>query len=660
MQTPSRHFTYVVLAATLSLPACGGGELSPGTDTNGQGTGGSGGPSGTGGTNAGGNAGGAGSGGAGPNAGSSGSAGAESGSGGSAGEGSGGSAGAGGNAGGSGSAGSGGDGGSAGGGAGGDAGSAGGGAGGDAGSGGDGAGGGSVSGASGAAGESGSAGSSGEAGAGGTNGAGAGGAGGETSGAAGNGGTGTGGAAGEGSAGAGGAAGDGGAGGAGAGGAAGEGGAGGVAGAGGLAGAGGVAGAGGLAGESGAAGAGGNPTLCHATPAPDDAPRAVVMSIDAFTNGKTFELLWLAPDGTLSHSGTTFELGKAEFDGRVSFTPDGRLGATVIIDPASNTGRVAVFRVDGNAITITEPGYAIAGFDPRRVAIDPSGSFVWALEPNRFGALTTLALDCDGKLSPAGAELPATLPRAVGFVPGAPDRAVLASRAGPAFGSTPLAPATFRLFDATGGDAHELASVSAYADDDEDGTLTGFALTADGKYALTIEDNLFASDPSHNNRLAVAALGDDTIARTQIVTYTPPTPNGKELEAPFDLIASPYNNAALVSAGLGSTDAIWRLTYDPADAETPFAFVGEIAYSSGPQLPGTMVGITSGALKGHVLVVEVPGVRQLQFLPDGNVVDRGMFEIDGAVGAIGIQPLPHPCLKRPGMIRRPQPREALA
>lgn len=68
MHTPSRHFTYVVLAATLSLTACGGGELSPGTDTDGQGTGGSGGSSGAGGTNAGGNAGGAGSGGAGPNA----------------------------------------------------------------------------------------------------------------------------------------------------------------------------------------------------------------------------------------------------------------------------------------------------------------------------------------------------------------------------------------------------------------------------------------------------------------------------------------------------------------------------------------------------------------------------------------------------------------
>ncbi|MCU0683599.1 MAG: hypothetical protein MUF34_15380 [Polyangiaceae bacterium] len=119
-------------------------------------------------------------------------------------------------------------------------------------------------------------------------------------------------------------------------------------------------------------------------------------------------------------------------------------------------------------------------------------------------------------------------------------------------------------------------------------------------------------------------------------TYEPP-PGGKRLEAAFDFITSPFNNAALISAGLGSTDAIWRLSYDPANAEAPFAFIGEIAYSSGPQLPGSMVVIRQGPLEGSAFVAEVPSLRQLRFLPDGDVQDLGIFPVD-AIGAVGVQP----------------------
>lgn len=444
------------------------------------------------------------------------------------------------------------------------------------------------------------------------------------------------GAAGDGgAAGNGGAAGDGGAGGQG-GGASGSAGSGGT---GGTSGAGGTGGVGGGAGQGGGAGAGGGgPGLCHATPGPDDARRAVVVSLDAFTGGTTFELFWLETDGALTRPGVTFELGEAEFDGRISFTPDGQLGATVIVDPVSNEGRIAVFRIDGDAVTVTEPSYALTDFDPRRVIVDPSGAFVWALDTNRFGAVVAVPLDCEGKLGTQGLSEPATLPRALSFVPGAPERAVLASRAGPAFPGTPLSPATFRLFETEGGVPTPVAGISAYGNDDEDGSITGFGLTPDGKYAIAVEDNLFPSAPSHNNRVSVAAVGKGLLERVQIFTYVPPTPGSKKLEAPFDLITSPFNNAALISAGLGSTDAIWRLSYDPSQTAAPFAFTGEVAYASGPQLPGTMVGATRGALKGRVLVVEVQGLRRLQFLPDGGVVDHGIFAVEKAVGAIGIQP----------------------
>ncbi|HEU4533146.1 MAG TPA: hypothetical protein VFS00_03475, partial [Polyangiaceae bacterium] len=344
-----------------------------------------------------------------------------------------------------------------------------------------------------------------------------------------------------------------------------------------------------------------------------------------------------APDGTLSRPGVSFELGESEFDSKVSFTPDGRLGVTVIIDQASNEGRVAVFRIDdGGAVTVTEPAFAIPDFDPRHVTVDPTGSFVWALDSNRFGAVTVLALSCEGRLALHGPALPATLPRSVAFVPGTADRALLASRAGPAFGGVPLSPASFTLFDAAGGNAQPLAFLEAFGAGDPDGSFTGFALTADGRYGLAVEDNLFPSTPDHNNRVAVASVGPASLARAQTLVYEPP-PGGKRLEAAFDLITSPFNNAALISAGLGSTDAIWQLSYDPADTAAPFAFVGEIDYSSGPQLPGSMVVIRRGPLAGSAFVVEVPGIRQLRFSPDGDVIDLGVYPLD-SIGALGVQP----------------------
>ena len=89
-------------------------------------------------------------------------------------------------------------------------------------------------------------------------------------------------------------------------------------------------------------------------------------------------------------------------------------------------------------------------------------------------------------------------------------------------------------------------------------------------------------------------------------------------------------------------DALFVVDFNGANPAAPFAISGEVAYKGGkPELPGVMVGVRRGMLSGEVLVVEVPGVRQVRFQKQGAPIDGGVLAIpglDGAIGAIGVQP----------------------
>jgi hypothetical protein len=87
---------------------------------------------------------------------------------------------------------------------------------------------------------------------------------------------------------------------------------------------------------------------CPRTPGDPNAPRKVVVShpfgANAGDKAKTFELVDLAADGTMSHPATkvTFEMGTA-LDSPIVFTPDGAVGLV-----AQDDGSIGVFRLDAS------------------------------------------------------------------------------------------------------------------------------------------------------------------------------------------------------------------------------------------------------------------------------------------------------------------------
>src|SRR6185295_3490683 len=112
------------------------------------------------------------------------------------------------------------------------------------------------------------------------------------------------------------------------------------------------------------------------------------------------------------------------------------------------------------------------------------------------------------------------------------------------------------------------------------------------------------------------------------------------IDDPIAIVASPFDDAALVASGFGN--AFFALDYDP-DAAEPFAVRGELAYQGAPpQLPGGAVRVDRGALAGRVLVAENLGVRQVSFEGGGVITDLGLTSLgsgsESIVGAIGVQP----------------------
>ena len=111
------------------------------------------------------------------------------------------------------------------------------------------------------------------------------------------------------------------------------------------------------------------------------------------------------------------------------------------------------------------------------------------------------------------------------------------------------------------------------------------------------------------------------------------------VEDPIAIATSPSDDAALVVSGFG--DAIFVLARNDG-AGKPFALAGEVDYTGpAPQLPGSLATIDRGALRGHVLVAELLGVRHLAFTR-GSVTDLGLVALgDGTAaitGALGLQP----------------------
>ena len=362
------------------------------------------------------------------------------------------------------------------------------------------------------------------------------------------------------------------------------------------------------------------PTGCPRTPAAADRERVVVISHPYDASGAkapTYELLALGTDGTLTQTGTTFEMGRS-LDARIHFTPDGAIGMV-----AQEDGTLGVFRLDGTTPTVIDSGYDAGGaFYASDVVISADGAHAFVLDAQwreNGGGIDQLAIDCDGNLAYEGEIAPARLAYAMTLLSGTSALVAADDIRDSTSGDT------VHLVDLTGNSV--IAGADAFGDDQaivSDATLFGTG----AQYFLVADNSQFSGV---DNRIAVVALGAQKLTPVQVLT---------PIEDPFALVAAPDGDVAIAVSGFGN--AIYQIDYTMG-GDPPFSIAGELTYTGAkPQLPGKAVLIDRGSLRGMVLVAELQGIRRVRFAGGGTVEDDGVTLVgsgnEATVGSIGVQP----------------------
>lgn len=363
-------------------------------------------------------------------------------------------------------------------------------------------------------------------------------------------------------------------------------------------------------------------TACVRTAKDADRARKVVVShpfLGAGTKGKKYEVLDLSAAGAITRPGVTFDMGTGLGDD-IQFTPDGEIGLV-----AQDDGSVGVFRFDngGTGAPIVIEAALKGDFYAGRIVIDPTGTRAFVLDSNtqaNGGGVYELAIGCDGKVTSKGLVVPGSTANAMAYLPGDPKQAVLA--AGKAFASA--AGTDVHLVDL--GALSLVASGTGFAGDaGTEAIPSSVAVTMDKKFALIADDGAIVG-----NRVSVVSLPS-----MKFVQMLP-------TEYPAKVLTSIHGNAALVLND-DSTDELTVLAYDAANATTPFTNKGRVAYKfPKPQIPVSAVQITRGTLAGRVILGENVAVRQVQFMPDGSVIDTAQTSMGSGipeiVGVVGVQP----------------------
>jgi hypothetical protein len=384
------------------------------------------------------------------------------------------------------------------------------------------------------------------------------------------------------------------------------------------------------------------PKLDRATPAPDHAPvrdravdangcgrqpaaadreRKVVVSHPYQTSGGpkvgAFEVLGLSIDGKLSKTGQTFQLGAAATQGEIVFTVDGKVGMVALED-----GSIGVFLLDAGGPQVVHAALKAKGY-ATSLRLAPDGEHVYALSAqwrNVGGGIYRLKINCDGTLTDEGLIAASKLPYALVFgAAGTPAlvvaKDVLTSTAGLVH-LVDLATPTW------------IAGVTPFPDDEA--IVSSAALTADGRYLLVADDNVF-STTGGNRVAAVEVQTGNTLRAAQVLSA---------LADPAAVVTSPHNDTALVLDG--EANKITVLDYDPSNASAPFSVRGFLATSSTPQLPTGAAMISRGALTGRVIVVENVSLRQVQLDKGGSAKESELYKLGSGLtaipGAIGVQP----------------------
>ena len=356
---------------------------------------------------------------------------------------------------------------------------------------------------------------------------------------------------------------------------------------------------------------------CRA-PSDPDATRAVVVSHPYSADGgdsNLYEVLSLTSSGTLTHTGVTFSMRESG-EGVIAFTPDGKLGFA-----PQDDGSVGVFQMldDGGVLVLND---GLTGPYASHVIMAADGMRAYVLYGDTLsnnGGVYGVDIACDGTLGTPTSLGTFNTPDAMAFLHASPTQALVAT--GDSTGSTPTDDLFLSDFAST-----TPASLGSTIVFDGGAIPSDMAVTEDDAYALIADDGLFAG-----NRVCVAKIGPSGLAPVAVM----PTLN------PAGVVTSPFNNAALVLNSDG-TDGLTIFKYDPTSSATPFTDEGHITYvGAAPQLPTEAVVIRRGALRGRVLIGELSGVRQVQFLEDGGAQDFSIDNLDGIediVGSMGVQP----------------------
>jgi hypothetical protein len=377
---------------------------------------------------------------------------------------------------------------------------------------------------------------------------------------------------------------------------------------------------------AGTGGAAGGATNCHAQPLDEDADRFVIVS-HPFKSGDpnksdAYEVVKLDITGTLSKTGTTFQLGRSAYT-PVVFTPDGAIGFV-----AEDEGKVGIFSVSPTgAVGVIDAAFDTGG-SSSHLTVSPDGARAFAIAFNTTengGGIYEIGIGCDGTPENRGLILAADVPTTMEIVPnqtltaGGPLLAVLSARGIP--GSNPGE--NLHLIDLGTSPPKRIASVAAFPD--TDAHAPALAISADGATVVVADDSLFAG-----NRVAVAGLTATSLTSLGVL----PFPGAAWVAA------SPFNDATLGVAFDGGTDGYYTFPYTPGP--TPYTAPKKVAVTPKPQLPVMAQVFTRGARKGLTVGAELTSVRILRLTEGGAIGAGSSLDFgdgsEGIVGVIGFAP----------------------
>ncbi|MBV1861889.1 MAG: hypothetical protein KUG77_25940 [Nannocystaceae bacterium] len=359
-------------------------------------------------------------------------------------------------------------------------------------------------------------------------------------------------------------------------------------------------------------------------PAEDRARKVVVGQPydDAGAQAAGYSVLELSASGELSGPSATFEMRRSVY-GPIRFTPDGRVGiahqsARANVDEGNSFG---VFEIDEDGeVQVRDEGFE-GSYYPGGFSLSHDGETLWALDSafrDVGGGVFEVSVGCDGALTEHKQAVSGRLTQTLDFT--TDGHALIGAHV--YAGADPAADAF--LFD-WGRSENPIAAADLFGH--EDFIIGASALTADERLFALSDVSTFSAAP---NRVAFGRVESDALIQDGTI----------DIFDPFEMVASPFGDIVLVGSGEGN--AIYILDYD-AGASPALTLRGELSYvGTAPALPGKATMVRHGTLEGLVLWTENTGVRRIQFLGDGEVVDLGLFSLGAGFtaipGGIGVQP----------------------